>query len=136
MFSEKLRNIMQERNLNATELSDLSGIGKSSISQYLSGKNEPTIARKKAIARSLSLPEDYFSEASGSPASKLTGRRIPRLPTDEAASIMGVSRETVCNGLKQKRFPWGYAVRGKGQWTYWINANKFAEIEGVNINDT
>jgi len=40
-FSERLKQAMVERNMTQAELSALTGIGKSSISQYLSGKNEP-----------------------------------------------------------------------------------------------
>lgn len=50
-FSEKLKNLMSELGLSQSKLSDLTGIGKSSISQYLSGKNEPSKDRKKEIAR-------------------------------------------------------------------------------------
>lgn len=45
-FSEKLKNLMSELGLSQSKLSDLTGIGKSSISQYLSGKNEPSKDRK------------------------------------------------------------------------------------------
>ena len=59
-FSEKLKNLMSELGLSQSKLSDLTGIGKSSISQYLSGKNEPSKDRKKEIARTLGVQDDYF----------------------------------------------------------------------------
>lgn len=45
-FADKLKNLMKELDLTQSKLSDLTGIGKSSISQYLSGKNEPSKDRK------------------------------------------------------------------------------------------
>ena len=40
-FGEKLKVLMRDQGLTQSELSALTGVGKSSISQYLSGKNEP-----------------------------------------------------------------------------------------------
>lgn len=37
-------------------------------------------------------------------------------------------------GLKQGIFPWGYAIHtSENHWVYFINANRFAEIEGVKL---
>ena len=57
-FAEKLRSLKKELDLTQSKLSALTGIRKSSISQYLSGKNEPADARKKEIARALGVQED------------------------------------------------------------------------------
>lgn len=59
-FADKLKNLMTELGLSQSKLSELTGIGKSSISQYLSGKNEPSKERKKEIARALGVQESYF----------------------------------------------------------------------------
>lgn len=56
-FADKLKNLMKELDLTQSKLSDLTGIGKSSISQYLSGKNEPSKDRKREIARALGVQE-------------------------------------------------------------------------------
>lgn len=59
-FADKLKNLMKELDLTQSKLSDLTGIGKSSISQYLSGKNEPSKDRKQEIARALGVQDNYF----------------------------------------------------------------------------
>ena len=41
-FSQKLKYILSEQNISQAELSRLTGINKSSICQYLSGKNIPS----------------------------------------------------------------------------------------------
>ena len=46
-FSEKLKTLMQQQGLTQAQVKKLTGIGASSISQYVSGKNEPSNARKK-----------------------------------------------------------------------------------------
>ena len=45
-FADKLQSLMTERGISQAKLSELTGIGKSSISQYLSGKNQPTVQRR------------------------------------------------------------------------------------------
>ena len=45
-FAEKLQELMIEQDISQTQLSEMTGIGRSSISQYLSGKNEPSKARR------------------------------------------------------------------------------------------
>ena len=61
-FADKLKNLMKDLGISQSKLSDLTGIGKSSISQYLSGKNEPAEDRKKQIALALGVQENYFKE--------------------------------------------------------------------------
>lgn len=61
-FADKLKKLMDDLSMSQVQLHTLTGIGKSSISQYLSGKNEPTEARKKEIAIALGIQEDYFEQ--------------------------------------------------------------------------
>ena len=49
-FAQNLKTTMNEQNLSQTDLSNLTGIGKSSLSQYLSGKNIPYRRRLAEIA--------------------------------------------------------------------------------------
>lgn len=136
MFKDKLQQTMQELNLSQAQLSNLTGIGKSSISQYLSGKNVPTEARRADIAQALGLVRNYFEDETETtvPLVKYMDVRIPRLLPEDAARIMGLAKSSVCNGLQDGTFPWGYAIRGNGdKWVYWINAKRFAEHERVTL---
>lgn len=132
MFKDKLKAVMLELKLNQTKLSDLTGIGKSSISQYLSGKNDPTETRAMEIAVSLGLEPDYFNQEKGA-VNLTSSSAIPRLTPEQAAKLTGMGKETVRIGLQEGRFPWGYAVKNpsSSQWTYWINAIRFSEVEGI-----
>ena len=49
-FDEKLKRVMQELGITQAQVSGMTGIGRSSISQYLSGKNVPTEQRQRDMA--------------------------------------------------------------------------------------
>lgn len=129
-FAEKLKALMGELNLSQSKLSDLTGIGKSSISQYLSGKNEPSKDRKKEIARKLGVQEDYFDTFETAATVQHDG--VFNLPVTLVAKLMGKSKEWVRQGLRDGVFPWGYAVK-LTNWSYFISSVKFTEYTGIEI---
>lgn len=129
MFKDKLIKAMNDLNMTQAQLSKMTGIGKSSISQYLSGKNVPSEIRQREISTALGLAPDYFKQDISS-----TSNKVLRLQSEEAAKLLGISKETLRRGLQDGVFPWGYAIRGSGnKWVYFINAKRFAEIEGISI---
>ncbi len=129
-FSDKLKKLMKELDLTQSKLSSLTGIGKSSISQYLSGKNEPTKERKKEIAHSLGVQEDYFEMFDASAA--IQHNEVINLPVNVAARLMNKSKEWVMQGLRDGVFPWGYAVK-LVKWSYFISSVKFTEYTGIEV---
>lgn len=129
-FAEKLKKLMDELGLSQSKLSDLTGIGKSSISQYLSGKNEPSKDRKKEIARKLGVQEDYFDTFEAAATVQYDG--AINLPVPLVAKLMGKSKEWIRQGLRDGVFPWGYAVKLKN-WSYFISSTKFTEYTGIQI---
>ena len=132
-FAEKLKVLMGELDLSQSKLSDLTGIGKSSISQYLSGKNEPSKDRKKEIARKLGVQEDYFDTFDTfETAATVQHDGVFNLPVTLAAKLMGKSKEWVKQGLRDGVFPWGYAVK-LTNWSYFISSVKFTEYTGIKV---
>lgn len=129
-FADKLKNLMEELNLTQSKISELTGISKPNISQYVSGKHEPSKERKKKIACALGVQEDYFETFE--PIAKIQCDEVINLPVILVAKLMHKSKEFVEDGLQQGRFPWGYAVKMKN-WSYWINSKRFSEIEGIQI---
>lgn len=129
-FAEKLKALMGELDLSQSKLSDLTGIGKSSISQYLSGKNEPSKDRKKEIARKLGVQEDYFDTFETAATVQHDG--VFNLPVTLAAKLMGKSKEWVKQGLRDGVFSWGYAVK-LTNWSYFISSVKFTEYTGIKV---
>lgn len=129
-FSEKLKTLMRTLGISQTKLSELTGIGKSSISQYLSGKNEPANERKIEIARALGVQDDYFNAIDA--AAKVQSNSVYNLPIPVAAKLMGKSKYWVMQGLRDGVFPFGYAVKLKN-WSYFISSTKFTEYTGIDI---
>lgn len=60
MFAERLKEAMRQRNINQAELVKRTGIGKSCISQYLSGKYEPKYKNLCLIADAIKVEKDYL----------------------------------------------------------------------------
>lgn len=137
LFKEKLKRAMNDLNISQSQLTKITGICRSSISQYLSGKNVPNAERQIEIATALGLEPDYFKREPEplEKVSPISGKgKIERMTVDEVADIMGTSPGVIRNGLQDGIFPWGYAVRGRGdKYVYIINAKRFASVEGVCI---
>jgi len=132
-FGQKLKAAMLELNLSQAEVSKKTGIGKSSISQYLAGKNEPTKTRQEKIALALGLEEDYF-DRDDEPVFILPEGIVPRIRVEDAARMLGMNHVTIKKGLQQGIFPWGYAIRTSDhRWRYFINARRFAEEERIPV---
>lgn len=136
MFSEKLKQAMQDLHLNQRQVCGMTGKSKGSVSQYLSGKQIPSDDVQSAIAVALGLESDYFSKPEKAvvalPKTELRNKVIERLDVREAAKIMRMNANTIREGLQQGRFPWGYAIQtSENRWVYFINAKRFAEIEGL-----
>lgn len=49
---------------------------------------------------------------------------------EEAASIMGKSKQFVRIGLQRGSLPFGTAVKMSSKWTYYISPQKFFEYTG------
>jgi len=130
-FQDKLKHVMKETNTTAAQLSAMTGIGKSSISQYLSGKNEPSKERQRDIAIALGIQEDYF-DMFLPPSEIVIQRGCVNLPVTVAAKLMGKSPKWVAKGLQDGVFPWGYAVHTTG-WSYFISSVKFEEYTGIKV---
>lgn len=137
-FGEKLKEAMQQLSLKQSQVVGMTGCSKGSISQYLSGKNTPSADKQRDIAVSLGLAPDYF-EKDESPDVKIIPKKsnsntIRQLPVPDAAKLLGMNHNTVRKGLQQGVFPWGYAIHtSEHRWVYFINATRFAEIEGIAI---
>lgn len=129
-FADKLKKLMGDLDISQGQLHALTGIGRSSISQYLSGKNEPSKDRKREIARAMGVQEDYFEMFE--PAATVQHDGVVNLPVPLAAKLMKKSKEWVMQGLRDGVFPWGYAVK-LINWSYFISSVKFTEHTGIEV---
>ena len=129
-FAQKLKDLMKQADLSQKDLHDLTGIGQSSISQYLNGRNEPTKKRKREIAKALGVAEDYFEVFE--PVAKIDSDSTINVPVPVIAKLMGKSKAFVTQGLRDGVFPWGYAVK-LTNWSYFISSKKFTEYTGIPV---
>ena len=125
---------MAERNMNQVELAVLVGIGKSSISQYLSGKNEPKDATTKKLAEALDCSFFYLKGLiEDSPKSdKIIFRNVS---VAEAAKRLGACQQAVRVALQQGTAPYGYAWKVKSKWSYHISLKQLDDYIGIDTSD-
>lgn len=137
-FSEKLKKAMRQLDINQAQVVGMTGKSKGSISMYLNDKTIPPEKVQSDIAVSLGLAPDYFEQEEAKvvvmPRDAVAEGKIRRMLPEEAAVFLGMDKGTVRKGLQQGVFPWGYAIKtSENRWAYFINAIRFAEIEGVVI---
>ena len=58
-------------------------------------------------------------------------RKANFIGVQEAAQLIGLPEQAIRVGLQQKVFPWGYAIKRKNSYAYYINADKLIETEGL-----
>ena len=114
-FARQLKQVMEEKQMTQSELAAKIGKGKSSVSQYLSGKNVPKEDVKKKIAEVLDC--DFSS--------------VVELQTDaqsisvaECARLLGKSEQFVRVALQTGTAPFGFAVKNKSMYSYHISPKK------------
>lgn len=131
-FATNLKAAMEERRVSQSELSALTGIGKSSISQYLSGKNIPKDAVKLKLAEALETSVDFLDGKNVSPDVNSAGEALKNVPVEQAAKMLGKSKQFVRVALQRGIAPFGFAVKVSGdKWSYHISPRKLNEYMGV-----
>ena len=60
LFSSRLKQALHNRNITQQQLSEKTGIPKSAISQYVSGKFEPKQDRLELMANALEVSEEWL----------------------------------------------------------------------------
>ena len=113
-FARNLKAIMQERNLSQTDLSAVTGIGKSSLSQYLSGKNTPHRGRIAEIASALGVPIGRLTADVQETVKELPVASEQKITIEETARRLGKSPQFVRMALQNGAAPFGFATKVTG----------------------
>ena len=108
MFAKNLKSLMLDKGISQTELAARIGKGKSSVSQYLSGKNVPRDDVKEKIAEVLECSIDELDGDSF----KIDGD-LKNISVAECAKILGKSEQFVRVALQTGVAPFGMAVKTK-----------------------
>ncbi|ADD67330.1 transcriptional regulator, XRE family [Denitrovibrio acetiphilus DSM 12809] len=59
-FAERLKALIDVKNIKQTELADLIGVNSKSINTYVKGRSEPNLDLLKKMAEELETPIEYF----------------------------------------------------------------------------
>lgn len=121
MFSNRLKTALNEQRISQSELSQMTGIGRSGISQYVSGINYPRPTAMKQIADALNVPVGWLSGEIKEAEKSLS---VPY-----AAKVLNVLPQKLRVDLKERLLPFGYAVNKNGKYHYFISPTKFKEYE-------
>lgn len=130
-YSQRLKQAMEERNMSQAELSALTGIGKSSISQYLSGKNEPKPKATEKIAEALDVSVAFLNGLTTCSDSTDDPNGLKNVPVSVAAQRIGKSEQFVRVGLQRKILPFGVAVQLSSRYSYHISPKLLDEYIGA-----
>ena len=132
MFAKKLKQAMKEQKLTQTELAKRIGSSPSSISQYISGANEPTAQKLEKIAAVLGVTAEWLTELE---EVEVETDESAKLTPEKAGKLMGVSAQYGRQGILQGVLPFGCAVKIKGtqRYTYCIFPKKFTEYTGIEV---
>ena len=122
-FSEKLKQAMQQLNLNQAQVVSLTGCSKGSISMYLNDKNAPSEQKQRGIAVALGLNADYF--ASDVPEAKATitpsdKSGIHRITLKDLTKMLGVDKDTASQIAINRDLPGLYGCKGSGDKNIYI----------------
>ena len=113
---------MKERGISQAELSRRTGLPRSSISQYLAGKNVPRRKALEVIAKVLGVTSEALDD------------RKKKITVKVAAELMGVSEQFVRVAMQQHELPIGTAVKLSGsKYTYYISPKLFTEYTGIKV---
>lgn len=117
MFSDRLKAVMKEQSVSQSDLSRMTGMGRSRISQYVSGQYHPRPEAMKQIADALKVPSGWLS-------GEIQETEKP-LSVPYAASVLNIRPQMLREGLKARKFPFGYAISKNGLFKYYINPTQF-----------
>lgn len=124
-FAKRLKQAMMERQMTQAELAAKIGKGKSSVSQYLSGKNIPKDDVQKQIAEVLDCTVEFLN--SEVPANDHSEKGMKNISVSECAKMLGKSEQFVRVALQTGVAPFGFAVKNKTVFSYHISPKKLAE---------
>ena len=142
IFAKRMKEAMKLSGICQSDLTLITGISKSGISQYISGKYMPKPKYMKLIADALGVDHGWLAGFSDnapaglrqSPESKRAEIELLKasisISVDQAARILGKSNDFVRIGLQRGELPFGSAVKTSSHWSYYINPKRFFEYVG------
>lgn len=126
-FASQLKHIMIDKGISQAELAIRIGKGKSSVSQYLSGKNIPKEDVQIKIAEVLGCTVELLNTEQHQADSD----EPKNISVSECAKMLGKSEQFVRVALQTGAAPFGFAVKNKSVYSYHISPQKLKEYIGA-----
>ena len=123
-FAKQLFCAMSDMGISQAELAKRIGKGKSSVSQYLSGKNVPKHDVQEKIAEVLGCTVEFLNQETVD-VSDLC--EVNNVSVAECARRIGKSEQFVRVALQTGVAPFGFAVKNKSVFSYHISPKKLNE---------
>lgn len=108
-FAERLRSKMEELSINQSELSSLSGVDQTAISNYLNQKRGPSLATTAAIAQALSCDLGWLAGIDIEKGTPPPGQDWIRMPAHDPRRLDASERKDLEKALMVLR---SHGVRG------------------------
>lgn len=133
-FKDRLKFAMQNKNLNQSELSKLTGIGRNSISDYLKGKYEAKQDKIYILAKYLNVNEAWLMGYDISKERVTDGQRDVTKPTltqiNEVSSKLEEKRQKRVLAYAEHH----YSVQQQGENIIYLQSYKDSKTEEVTVN--
>lgn len=127
-FAKHLRELMNDYNINATDLAKASGISRASISKFLKGYSKPSDTTLMKLAKGLGCNMQDLTV----PEDDLNINEDKNVPIEIAAKLLGKSEQFVRIALQRGTAPFGFATQVSGnRYSYHISPKKLKEYQGV-----
>lgn len=137
-YAQRLKQIMDKQGMTQAQLAEAAGVGRSAISQYLSGKYIPSAQRSKVLADALGVPVDYLLDLDTDIdlGGQNDNKDTLNVPIAEAAKIMGVTQQFLRESLINGNAPFGFgtSMQGGGR-RFFISAPLFYRYLGLDVPD-
>lgn len=130
-FAKRLQQALDERQVSQKELAAGIGKGKSSVSQYISGRSTPKPEVQKQIADFLECSVEWLNE--DVPASDHTITGLRNVSVEQCAKMLGKSEQFVRVALQMGTAPFGFAAKNSSVWSYHISPKKLTEYIGEGV---
>lgn len=127
-FAKHLRQLMNDYNINATDLAKTSGISRASISKFLRGYSKPSDTTLTKLAKGLGCNMQDLTV----PEDDLNINEDKNVPIEIAAKLLGKSEQFIRIALQRGTAPFGFATKISGnRYSYHISPKKLKEYQGV-----
>lgn len=133
-YGNRLKEALEVREMGQKDLVLLTGLSKSGISQYISGKRVPPEKAQEIIAQALDLYTTWFFEDEPVPDS--SDNKYRNCNVAKTAKILGISEQSVRDTLVQGRVSWGFAIQGKtGKYHFHVSYRGLADYMKLSLEE-